>query len=238
MQRLVILGCGTNVGKTRVGVALLQALERRGLPCLGLKPIESGVPLNSTDARGTDAALLAAAGSLRGAASAAAFYALSEPISPHLAARNMGITIDVSLASAWIARHEETMTSSIVSDSAPWSVVETAGGVFSPLNSGATNFDLARALEPATWVLVAADALGVLHDVSATLQAMVARGRPPDHVVLSAARPADASTGRNAAELATLGIVQPSAVLARDDDRGIEPLVERLLNTRITGALS
>jgi dethiobiotin synthetase len=108
-------------------------------------------------------------------------------------------------------------------------VVETAGGVFSPLAPNATNFELALALEPATWVLVAADALGVLHEVGATLQAMTARGRVPEHLVLCAAREADASTGSNAVELATMGIAKPSAVLARNDDRGIRALVEQLL---------
>jgi dethiobiotin synthetase len=113
---------------------------------------------------------------------------------------------------------------------AVWSVVETAGGVFSPLSSTAANFELALALDPAIWVLVAADALGVLHDVSATLLAMRARNRVPDHVVLSAARPPDASTGTNAAELAALGIATPSAVLARDDDRGLDALVASLMS--------
>jgi dethiobiotin synthetase len=100
--------------------------------------------------------------------------------------------------------------------------------VFSPLSPTEVNFDLALALEPAAWVLVAADALGVLHDVSATLQAMRARGRIPDHVVLSGAREADASTGSNATELAGLGICRVSAVLARNDDRGIGALVSAL----------
>jgi dethiobiotin synthetase len=108
-------------------------------------------------------------------------------------------------------------------------VVETAGGVFSPLAPGITNFELAVALEPAMFVLVAADALGALHDVTATLLAMRARGRTPDHVVLSGARPPDASTGSNGVELAALGIVVPSAVLARDDDRGISTLADALL---------
>ncbi len=69
----------------------------------------------------------------------------------------------------------------------------------------------------------------MLHEVSATLQAMRARGRQPEHVVLSAAREPDASTGRNAAELSALGIVTPTAVLERNDTHGIHALVERLL---------
>ena len=86
------------------------------------------------------------------------------------------------------------MTPLVSSHSAHWTIIETAGGVFSPLALGLSNFELARALEPAIWVLVAADALGVLHDVSATLKAMRASGREPDHLVLSGAREPDAST--------------------------------------------
>jgi len=47
--------------------------------------------------------------------------------------------------------------------------------------------------------------------------------------VLSQAREPDASTGTNAAELATLGLATVSAVLERNDDRSIDPWVERLL---------
>jgi dethiobiotin synthetase len=93
--------------------------------------------------------------------------------------------------------------------------VETAGGVFSPLAKGTTNFDLARALEPCTWVLVAADALGTLHDVTATLEALRARGRPPDLLVMSASRTPDLSTGTNAGVLAELSVARPAAVLSR-----------------------
>jgi dethiobiotin synthetase len=97
-------------------------------------------------------------------------------------------------------------------------IVETAGGVLSPLGERLTNWDLARGLEPALWLLVAPDALGVLHDVSATLEVMRGRGRLPDHLLLSAARQPDPSTGTNGAELERLGIARPSAQFARGSD--------------------
>ncbi|MEO6601344.1 MAG: dethiobiotin synthase [Polyangiaceae bacterium] len=230
MPRIVILGCGTGVGKTRVSAALLRELTRRRQPCVGLKPIESGVGSNElgTPPLGSDAALLSEAGSLR-AHHAHPLYAFREPISPHLAARRAGTLIEVDRVCDWLSRIELSMTPGVSSDSVTWRVIETAGGVFSPLGPGLTNFDLARALEPAVWVLVAADALGVLHDVSATREAMMARGRSPDHLVLSQAREPDASTGSNATELNALGIATPSALLARHDDRGIGALVDRLL---------
>lgn len=231
MRRIIVLGCGTGVGKTWVSVALLRALGKRGMPCLGMKPIESGIEQGSAaePAPGSDAAALANAGSLCAPGFGRPCYAFAEAVSPHLAARAQGITIDLERAADWVADAEKLVASHVSSDRASWSLVETAGGVFSPLARNATNFDLAWALEPAIWLLVAPDALGVLHDVSATLQAMAARGRVPDHVVLSCARQSDASTGRNAAELSGLGIARTSAVLARDDDRGIETLVDQLL---------
>jgi dethiobiotin synthetase len=228
VPRVVVLGCGTGVGKTWFSLALLRALAARGVPTMGLKPIESGIEPGTGSAPGSDAAALASAGNLRTTQSRP-LYALAAPVSPHLAARAEGLRIDERLAADWVRQAESEVTMYTPSHMAIWSIVETAGGVFSPLSATATNLDLALALEPATWVLVAADALGVLHDVSATIQAMRARNRAPDHVVLCAARAPDASTGSNAAELAALGIATPSAVLARDDDRGLDALVALLL---------
>ncbi|HEY8943664.1 MAG TPA: dethiobiotin synthase, partial [Polyangiaceae bacterium] len=110
-----------------------------------------------------------------------------------------------------------------------WTIVETAGGVFSPLAKRTTNFDLARALEPCTWLLVAADALGTLHDVTATLEALRARGRSPDLVVMSASRTPDLSTGTNAGVLAELAIAHPAAVLSRGHS-DLKPLARLLLS--------
>ena len=235
-MRVVILGCGTGVGKTRLSVALLRALVRRGLPALGLKPIESGIE-NCGEVHAapcaSDAAALSSAGSLQ-TQLPHPLYALREPVSPHLAARSAGIEIGLERVAAWVTAAEGIAAPGVVSPSALWTIVETAGGVFSPLAPGATNFELAQALEPALWVLVAADALGVLHDVSSAWKAMRACGREPDHLVLSGARAPDASTGRNAAELTTLAIATPSAVLARDDDSGVNALLDRLLEDAAT----
>jgi len=228
VPRVVVLGCGTGVGKTHFGVSLLRALAARGASTIGLKPIESGMAPGAESPLGSDASALAAAGTVHSAPSRP-IYALGAAVSPHLAARIEGIRIEEQLAARWV-RDAEAVASDIWPSMAIWSLVETAGGVFSPLSRTATNFDLALALDPAIWVLVAADALGVLHDVNAALLAMQARNRVPDHVVLSAARPPDASTGTNAAELVALGIVTPSAVLARDDHRGLDALVASLLS--------
>lgn len=236
-MRVIILGCGTGVGKTRVSVALLRGAAERGRVAVGLKPIESGVNRGDNPIAppvGSDAAALAAAGSSR-TGLPHPLYALPDPVSPHLAARSAGLRVDIGHVAAWVTQAEAEVTSRIGSHGALLSVVETAGGVFSPLGFGIANFELAKRLEPAALVLVASDSLGVLHEVSSTLKAMRASGREPDHLVLSGAREPDASTGGNAAELATLGIATPSAVLARNDDSGVNALLDRLLATGAGG---
>jgi dethiobiotin synthetase len=125
-------------------------------------------------------------------------WRFSRAVSPHLAAREAGAELDVARVTSWVEGEQLASGASVT-------LIETAGGAFSPLAAGLTNVDLARALEPALWVLVAPDALGVLHDVTATLRALP---RAPDAVVLSGARSEDQSSGTNAAELLRLGICE------------------------------
>lgn len=215
--RVVVLGTGTGIGKTWTTLALTRTLVGRGAATIAVKPIESGVP-EAFGPGDSDGELLARASST---APAPPPYRLPEPISPHLAARRAGVSLEVSRAVAYVRACELTAPAFVLT--------ESAGGVFSPLGPGVTNFELARALDPAIWVLCAPDALGVLHQLTATLEAMRARGRGPDFVVLSASGHPDASSGSNAAELAALGIARPVAVLGRDREVDIEPLAHALL---------
>jgi dethiobiotin synthetase len=187
MRRIVVLGTGTGVGKTFVAAHLVRALgARTGQRVTGLKPIETGC----SDGRAADAAELGSP--------CPPLHAFADPVSPHLAARRAGSSIRAADVARWVDEIALSISSYIV-------IVETAGGALSPLSEAETNLDLARALEPAELVLVAPDALGVLHDVRATWTAMRTLHRAPDQLVLSRARPPDASTDTNAAELERLG---------------------------------
>jgi 8-amino-7-oxononanoate synthase len=212
-RRVVLLGTGTGVGKTYLAALLTRRLREAGAEVLALKPVESG----ASTATGPDAAALAAAS---GRPVPAGAWTFADPLSPHLAARRAGRSIEVRAVQRWVVEAARAGGPSHI-------VIETAGGVFSPLNDAETNFDLCVALEPAFWVLVAPDSLGVLHDTTAALTAMGARGRRPDAVVLSAARPADPSTGSNAGELARLGIASVLAV-GRDEVSTLGSLIAAL----------
>jgi dethiobiotin synthetase len=216
--RLVLVGTGTGVGKTHVGCALIEAGAALGVETVGLKPIETGVAVAAATASDQDRLEQAARGFhvKRGCATfhvKRSPYQFADPISPHLAARKAGVRIDLAVVVNWVRDH-----------SAPFIVVETAGGLFSPLADNVTNLDLVTALGPAVALLVAPDRLGVLHDVSATRGLAAARGFPIRAVVLSAPEAPDASTGQNAPELTRLGIAQPLAVFPRappSDSRSI-----------------
>jgi dethiobiotin synthetase len=176
---------------------------------LAVKPIETGIRAIED----TDAAKLGVASNPTLAPQHA--YAFETPVSPHLAARDHGIIIDPAKVVAWIADRcqrdaRDTRFSEPDGHQRPddWVLVETAGGAFSPISEHHTNLDLAVALEPSQWVLVAPDRLGVLHDMRTTLMAMASVARLPDIVLLSATRVPDASSGTNRRELESLGITQ------------------------------
>jgi dethiobiotin synthetase len=217
--RLVIAGTGTGVGKTHVGCSLLACWGERGVDAIGCKPVETGVS-EEPDANSDHGRLSAAVGMFhvkRGGAGGRAeaavhamfhvkrpLYAFADGVSPHLAARSAGARIDLASIRRWVSDQVARVV-----------VVETAGGLFTPLADGVTNFDLVGALGATAVLIVAPDRLGVLHDLTAALGLATARGLQGARVVLSEPEIADASTGRNATELTHLGIADPIAVFPR-----------------------
>jgi dethiobiotin synthetase len=197
--RVAVVGTGTGVGKTHFSVALLHALSLQGRSAVGLKPVESG--LGSEE---SDAARLAAASTFH--VKHPAPYGFPDAVSPHLAARRAGIEINASRVLDWVA-----------GCSAPWTIIETAGGLLSPLARSLTNLDLVELLAPDLIILVGVDRLGILHDVAACLLALATTSAvlPPAAVVLQAPDVADTSTGTNAEELVTLEMVQHATVVPR-----------------------
>jgi dethiobiotin synthetase len=208
--RVVMVGAGTNVGKTHVACALASELVRRGVPLVARKPVESGYVEPSSDA----AALARAAGHplLR------PHHALDEAVSPHRAARRAGLTLELAPLLTWCGNE-------------PFSLVETAGGLLSPLAPSLTNLELTVGLAPSAVVLVVANRLGALHDVRACQLALAAHGLSP-HVVLSAATIPDEASTHNAEELLALGWAPSVTVFPRAplDDESTREAAGRLID--------
>jgi dethiobiotin synthetase len=221
---IVVAGTGTEIGKTHTTCALLHA---SGGQAIGLKPIESGV---AGDEGEDGRALRLASSPTFHVKRFDAPYLFRRPVSPHLAAREEGRTIELDAVRRFLAG---------AAGDAEIVLVELAGGLFSPLAPGLSNAELAVGLAPARLLLVAPDRLGVLHDVGATLRALQALRLPPTAIALVTPAVPDASTGTNAAELAWLGCPPVFSVprgtaeeLAATD--AIRALYAALLAARVT----
>ncbi|HVN51780.1 MAG TPA: AAA family ATPase [Acidimicrobiales bacterium] len=157
---VVVVGTGTEVGKTWVAAAALRALRRRGLRVAARKPVQSFEPGDT----GTDADVL-------GAATGEDAHTVCPP---H---RWYEVALAPPMAAEVLGRLAFTLSDLV--DEITWpddvevGLVETAGGVRSPL--AADDGDavaLTAALMPDTVVLVADAGLGTLNAVRLTLAAL------------------------------------------------------------------
>jgi len=215
---LLVTGTGTEIGKTVVSTGLVRAWARRGIAVAGVKPIESGQ--DPSGRLGGDVLALGQVSTFH-VTRFTPPYLLADPVSPHLAARGEGRTIDLAVVAEWL-RPIRTAADAVV--------LELPGGLFSPLTDTLTNADLVLELRPTRVVLVAPDRLGVLHDVIATTRAARVQGIAVDGILLSSPAHPDTSTGTNAVELArVLPSVPVLDVLPRATPLELTPHLERAL---------
>ena len=161
MNRAFFLtGTDTGVGKTLIAAALLGAAAARGLRALGMKPVAAGGD--------EDIAALIAVGSVAAPRELTNPYLLGEPLSPHLAARRDGVSIDVE----HLARCCEALR-----QRADFLIVEGAGGFRVPLTETLDGADLAARLG-LPLILVVGLRLGCLNHALLTEEAIRARGLP------------------------------------------------------------
>jgi dethiobiotin synthetase len=182
---VVVTGTGTGIGKTHVSEALLRALSDSLPRVIGLKPVESGVGQGER----SDRARLDSASSFHVQQSG---YSFAPPVSPHLAARESGETIEAGVLLSMVAgvREQTDLT-----------LVELPGGLFTPLSPSLLNVDVVRGLRADFVLLVAPDRLGVLHDVLAAATAAASSGVAFSAIALVAPEVADSATCRNMLEL-------------------------------------
>jgi dethiobiotin synthetase len=190
---LFFAGTDTDVGKTYVASLIAAALVRDGQRVGVYKPVAS-------DCRAVDGTLVAAdAVSLWEAAGRPRTIddvcpqRFIAPLSPPAAAAAEGKTVDAKLmrsgADRWV-------------DGFDVRIIEGAGGLFSPLADGLLNIDLVKQFESPRLLIVAANRLGVIHQVLATCEGGKQRGVTPSGVILCQSTPdADDSVSSNRAEI-------------------------------------
>ena len=159
MERYFIAGVGTGVGKTLVTTILCHQLTAMGRGVTALKPVVSGY--SDDDLESDPALILRSVGRspTPEAMAAIAPWRFAAPLSPHLAARREGRSIDPNELVNFCRRHEGRELL----------LVEGAGGLMSPIDPTQTIHDLIVALQYPV-ILVAGTYLGALsHTLTALL---------------------------------------------------------------------
>jgi dethiobiotin synthetase len=203
-----VTGTDTGVGKTVVACALIRGLRALGLSVAAMKPVASGAERTSKGLRNGDALELVASTGLALPYSEVNPYCFEPAISPHIAAKDAGIRIDISLIKqmyeALAARHD-------------WVVIEGAGGWFAPIGERRNMADIAWALTvPA--LLVVGLKLGCLNHARLTQAGIEARGVSFAGWIASAVDPAFERADENLASLERLLGAAPLAVVPRLDE--------------------
>ena len=164
-----ITGTDTEVGKTLIASALILKMKSLipNQTVMGFKPVVAGTsqsPDNLTV--NEDLESLKLASGYPGNASDLCPYLLPTPAAPHLVAKSMGLTLELS-----------TMLSAYegMSAKADWIVVEGAGGFLVPINEKQDLGDLAQSLQIPV-ILVVGLRLGCINHALLSVAAIAERG--------------------------------------------------------------
>lgn len=139
MERIFVTGIGTGIGKTFVSAILAKALEADYW-----KPVQAGF------SEGTDSEWVANMLTDTGSVVHPEVYRLAKAASPHIAAREEGITIDINKICSQIPANNRNL------------LIEGAGGLLVPLNNSAFVADLIKELD-AKVILVSRHYLGSIN---------------------------------------------------------------------------
>lgn len=163
-----ITGTDTEIGKTFVSGCIAKSLLEAGLEVLPRKPIASGcIKQTNGSLLSEDALFLQQSSQTRLSLREICNYQFEAPISPQRAIANSDTVINIDdLVAA--CRLSETNENQI-------SLVEGAGGFYSPLALDGLNADLAERLQLPV-ILVVGNRLGCINQALLSIEAILSRG--------------------------------------------------------------
>ena len=163
---IFVTGTDTGVGKTLVSCVLLRALAIRRSRVIGMKPVAAGARECDGTLINEDVTMLKTCSTIDAPDALVNPYCFAEPIAPHIAAANAGVTIDIEhICRAYAA----------LAARADHVVVEGAGGFRVPLGPRIEMTDIAARLELPV-VLVVGMRLGCLNHALLTAAAIAQAG--------------------------------------------------------------
>jgi dethiobiotin synthetase len=161
MTFVVVAGTGTEVGKTWVTAALAASLRQRGIDVVARKPVQS---FDRGDDAPTDAEILGAATGEDPETVCPAHRRLPLAMAPPMAAEALG-SPPFTVADLATEVTDSSRRGGIV-------LVESVGGVRSPLAADGDTVALVAALRPALIVLVADAELGTINVVRMSVEVL------------------------------------------------------------------
>jgi len=185
-SRFFITGTDTNVGKTVVSALLCAALN-----AIYWKPIQTGTR------EGTDRDTVGKLAHLSRELAIEEVYRFAPPVSPHLAARQAGVQIDLRQIRLPQPNRNQNL------------IVEGAGGVLVPINSTQWMTDLMRRLKLPV-ILVSRTTLGTINHTLLSLAALRA-ARLKIHGVIMVGEP----NGENRKAIEHYGKIEVLGTLPR-----------------------
>jgi dethiobiotin synthetase len=203
---LFVTGTDTEVGKTVIARLIVRSLVASGVRVAVMKPVAAGSIATPAGPRSEDALGLIADSNVVMPYATVNPYCLAAPVSPHLAARDAGLTIELD--------HLEQQFATLGA-AADCVIVEGAGGWLAPLNDQQFIADLAATLDLPV-LLVVGLRLGCLNHALLTAAAIRQRGLTFAGWIANSIDPGFARVPDNLATLeAHLGM-PPLAVVAHD----------------------
>jgi len=194
MNGFFITGTDTGVGKTWTSMGLLEVFNQQALTTIAMKPVASGCDATAEGLRNEDADLLMKVMSAEASYDEVNPYAYAPAIAPHLAAEQVGETIDID---------NIIQQAKQLSTRADRIVIEGAGGWLVPLNDDKTFADLAVALELPV-ILVVAIRLGCINHALLSVESIQCSGLPIAGWVANTGLPECESCGDTQANINTL----------------------------------
>ncbi len=155
---VLVAGTGTGVGKTFVAAAVVRAWRARGFAVSVRKPVQSFSPADT----GTDAELLASASGEDPHTVCPPHRWIPAAMAPPIAAGKLGLPPFTT----------EELVRELAAPAHGLTVVESVGGVRSPISIDGDTTDLADAIDPALVLLVADAGLGTINAVRLSLDAL------------------------------------------------------------------
>ncbi len=164
MQRILVTGTDTEIGKTVVTAGLISALVAKGRRVAGFKPVASGCEMTPGGLRNADAVAIRRVANVPLPYEQVNPWAFKPAIAPHIAAIAEGVSIE-----------PEGFAATLDGLDADIAVIEGVGGWCVPLDSHIMLSDLAGTLG-AKIVVVVGLRLGCLNHAELTLRRIEADG--------------------------------------------------------------